>query len=703
MTRQYFGGNPKSPQVAARDWLVLGLNGPAAGQLYWFLDPNNCANVASQFNGTVAKQDRPGRGFYCGTTSAGYYTLNNGTDSKQGFLNATYDLAGGAVQLFTEVIGSHAVQTFFPGTSFFGTADDSTGPYYYYYDPVTASNPDLLNLQQIYSPEEAGNLRDQMNKDTNDSVRATLGVRGSLLSTEWKYTADFTYTENKLTEATHLAFTSKINAFYASIFGPNLGPDPIYGQPTYQVNYQQFYTPITPAEYASFTGYAYSHSRTDDSLGRVLLTNTSLFRLPGGDAGIALMVEGGRQAWEYDPDPRFLDGETYLYTAVGGAGHRTRYAGTAELRLPVISTLTLTASGRYDDYKVSDSSVSKLTYNLGLEYRPLQSLLLRGRYGTAFKAPTLSDEFQGQSGFFIGATDYYYCATKGYTVANGNLANCPQANQSVFGKTSGNPGLSPINAKVADVGVVWSPLERSALSVDYLHWSIKDEVFEQDSDQLLRTEAACRLGQLDINSPTCVAALSEVQRDPATGLITQIYTPKLNLSEEKLGALVFAANYLLLAGSAGSFKIDASYTRSLEHSEIRFPGDPQIDLLNNPFYSTEFGTKENLGVTWSLGRFSTTAYIERYGQTPNFVSQQTIAGYATRGAARLPPWTIANWSAEYEVLQGLSVNANINNLFNRSPPFDGSYRGIDNQPYNVLNYNDYGREYFVGFVYKLTK
>jgi len=138
----------------------------------------------------------------------------------------------------------------------------------------------LLNLQQIYSPEEAGNLRGQDGKDTINSIRATVGVQGSLWSTDWKYTVDMTYTENKLTEMTHMAFTSKIDAFYASIFGPNLGPDPIYGQPEYAVDYAAFYKPITPAQYASFTGYVNSYSRTEDSLVRAELTNGSLFRCP---------------------------------------------------------------------------------------------------------------------------------------------------------------------------------------------------------------------------------------------------------------------------------------------------------------------------------------------------------------------------------------------------------------------------------------
>ncbi len=688
--------------MAERDWLVLGLNGQPNGDLYYFLDPANCGNVANQYGGTVVKATRPGRGAFCGTTQAGYYTLDNGDESTQGYLHASDDINDN-IQLFTDILLNHDVTRFNHGTAFLDTADDGSSPYTYYSDPNVPGG-DLLNLQQIYTPEEVGNLRGQDDKDTNNSIRATIGIQGALWSTDWKYTVDMTYTENKLTEATHLAFTNAINDFYAPLFGPDLGPDPIYGQPQYAVDYAAFYKPITPAQYASFTGYATSYSRTEDSLARAQLTNSSLFALPGGNAGIALLIEGGGQGWEYDPDPRYLDGETYLYTATAGSGHRSRYAGTVEMRLPVIDKVTIDASTRYDDYRVSGENVDKFTYNLGIEFRPLSSLLIRGRYGTAFKAPTLSDQFQGTSGFYTdSATDYYTCTKQGFA---SHLADCPYANTSFFGTTEGNRQLKPITAKVADGGIVWSPFEHSAFTVDYLHWKINNEVEQQDSDQLLRTDSACLLGQLDINSPTCVTAISQVTRD-ANGLIVQIDTPKQNLSEETLNVVVFGLNYTWVTGVAGNFTFEGSYSNVLKHTFVQFAGDAEINFLDSPFYSTEFKTKENLSVSWDFHKFGATFYVERYGQTPNYAAALTVAGYygpdAAPGAARLGTWTIANMSAKYEVFPGLEVSANVVNLFDKSPPADDSYTGISNQPYNVFNYNDYGRSFFVQANYKLGK
>ena len=699
-TNHVFAGG-SSPQTANRDWLVDGYYGQPNGDLYYFLDPANCANVASQFGGTTGLQTRADRGQYCGSFNGGDYTISNGQENTDAYIHMSYDF-NSHVQVFTDVLLSHDVERFSTGTTFFSTADDSAGPYGYYEDPnvtgpLGGPTSDYLNLQHIFSPEEAGGLRNTMDKNTLNGIRATLGVKGDIFTSKWIYAVDFTYTQNKLTEVTSLAFEDEINNFYSSIIGPNLGFDPILGANVYSPNYAAFYTPITPAQYASFTGKATSYSYTEESLARAQLTNAQLFPLPGGNAGLALVVDGGGQGWNYAPDPNFLDGGAYLYTATAGSGHRSRYSGTAELKLPVAPMLTFDLSSRYDDYRVEGNSVDKFTYNIGVEFRPFHELLLRGRYGTAFKAPTLSDEFQGTSGFFTTGTDYYTCAKNGYTGAT--LSNCPQANESVFGTTSGTPGLKPIVAKMFDLGVVYSPVSQAKIAVDLIHWNISNEVEEQNSDQLLRVDSACLLGQLDITSPTCVQALAAVARD-SNGNLVSVSTPKINVAEESLNVLTVGADYVLDVGAAGSFAFDASYTDLLKHEFTQFAGDQTIDLLQSPFYSTDFKTKENVSVTWNFHSFSSTFYVERYGRTPNYLAGLTTDEYASPGAGRIGTWTLANFSAKYEIIPGLVVSANVDNVFNKAPPIDNSQPGITDQPYNSLNYNPYGRSFLVEANYK---
>src|SRR5690606_38640858 len=141
-------------------------------------------------------------------------------------------------------------------------------------------------------------------------------------------------------------------------------------------------------------------------------------------------------------DPETLESEIWGLTSVVGSGHRTKYALTSELRLPIWEPLTVSLSARYDSFDIAGNTVDKPTYSVGIEYRPIDSLLFRGKYGTAFRAPSLADAFQGLSGYYSFATDYYRCAQDGFEP--GNTDDCLWDSSQFFGTQSGNPDLEPI-------------------------------------------------------------------------------------------------------------------------------------------------------------------------------------------------------------------------------------------------------------------
>lgn len=695
LTQQYYNQG-STPQTAERDYLIYGIFGQANGNTYYFEDPANCANVSSQWGGTTHLYTRADHGQYCGTFYDGAFTTQNGDEQVQFYVHSTYDI-NDSTQIYGETLLSHDVVRFSIGPSGVSTDEDSSSPLAYFEDPRLGA--DYLNLQHLFSPEESGGLNDTFDKNTNNSLRGTLGIKGSLLS-NWRWLADMTWTDNKLTEETHLFLTQPIEAFFSNIYGPQLGFDPTLGAYEYQPNYANFYKPITPAQYSSFSANVPAYSYTEESMARAQITNRALFALPGGNAGLALQAEGGAQGWNYVPDPRFLDGGTFGYTSTAGSGHRSRYAGTAEMQLPILPMLKADISGRYDDYRVEGDNVDKATYNLSLEFQPVRQLLLRGRYGTAFKAPTLADEFQGVSGYYQSLTDYYTCYKNGYTPAT--VGNCPQFLESVFGSTSGNTKLQPITAKVWDLGTIITPVDKLSLTVDFIRYQIQNEVASADANKLLETEAACREGTLNISSPTCVAALADVTRD-SSGALISVYTPKQNVSKENLTTLVAELAYSFDLGGIGQIGLDASWTDMLQHYFQQFPGDPLLNYLDDPFYSTEFKTKANAELTWRKGPVSVTAYVERYGKTANYIAQEIPEGYGLPGAGDIAPWTLADFSVRYRPIPILELSVAVNNAFNAMPPADHSQFGILNQPYNVFDYNVYGHEFFLQATYKMGK
>ena len=701
LTRQYNEHGYSAP-VAGRDYLVYGYLDMAnqGFDFYHYAFPNgatSCDNVTGQFGGTEGHQFRNTAtgGDYCGSLySPGYATMANGKKSGQIYTHGTFDINDNT-QLYADVLYSKEKTSYNVGSSYtwWGTGTE----WGYYYDPDLDG---LVNLQRGFAPEDMGpeGYRNTMSTDTSESYSLTFGAQGTFGASNWDYDVGFTRTQYELDEKSWVRFADAIDGYFEEhVLGPQLGWDPYFGAyPVFQPNYAAFYTPMSQADFESISGFAHSKSKTSSNLLRAQVTNGSLFTLPGGDAGLAVVAEAGNQDWKYTPDPGFLNGDIWGQTAVAGDGDRDRYALTSELRMPLLKMLTATVSGRYDSYKTDDESLNKATYSLGLEFRPTDTLLFRGKYGTAFKAPTLSDLYQGLSGYYSFVTDYYQCAQAGFTPENVN--DCPTnfSDRQYRGSQAGNPDLEPINAKVWSAGAVWSPIDRLSLSVDYLHWDIEDEVTQQSANALTLQEYRCRTGLDDINSALCVQTLSQVTRAGGdVGNITGIYTPKINVSNETLNAVTLAANYAIEAGNWGDFNFRGSFTENLKHEYQQYAGDDVINLLTNPYWSSDPKRKADLSVGWSKGPFNTVAYANWFSQTPNYAATIADTGYATNRAGKLPSHITWNLSLGYHPIPQVELSFLVNNLFNKMPPQDGSYPGTVGSPYNDYNFDVYGRAIYL--------
>ena len=119
--------------------------------------------------------------------------------------------------------------------------------------------------------------------------------------------------------------------FVDHVLGPSQGLDPYYDTyPVFTPDYAAFYTLMSPEDLRSFTGFTRSRSKTSDDTLRAQVTNSSLFSMKGGDAGIALAAEAGRQEWRYVPDPRLMSGDIWGTTSVDGGRDRPSGSTSAE-------------------------------------------------------------------------------------------------------------------------------------------------------------------------------------------------------------------------------------------------------------------------------------------------------------------------------------------------------------------------------------
>lgn len=697
--------------------------GPGGAYLTYVTPPNGaatCSSLSNLYGGTTNYQSRPDRGppfdpatgaptgpgYYCGTQySPGYSTILNQDKAGTAYVNLKYHINDNT-ELYANILYNVSSIRYSSGPYFWETNIDGGGLF------INANTGTFDTYQHIFAPEEIGNWKLYSTRNMERTYNAWLGVRGGIGDSNWNYDVYFARSQQKLDQEQYWPMKNAVDTFFQNQFlGPELGVTS--GYPIYAPNDTNFYKALTPAQYATFNGLISSRNETYTQNINFQLTDSDLFELPGGSAGFAGLAQFGGQSWQNPNDPGVINGDFYGLTGTSGGGTRTNWAYAGELRLPFTKMLTADISARYDQYKNNGGGGTdgKVTYKATLEFRPIDTLLLRANYGTAFRAPDMSYVFGGKSGAFQpGLTDYYRCAKFQPTTP---LTQCSYyADQDPFILHTGNPELGSVTAKSWGGGVVWSPTSNFDIKADYYNIRITNEVQLQDTDELLKEDSACRLGQLDPNSPTCIAVESQVTRGPATGaqpyLLQQLHVFPINVASEHVSGVIASLNYKHDIGRFGSLDFAANYNVTLKHSFQQYPYDPTHDLLREPFYSTEFKSIANASITWDIGKFETTLFGTRFGKTPNYWSQQGPAGYTapctkpvngySQCTGHLPPWMIYNASVSYNITPSMKISGIVNNIKNSMPP--GDYSDNSSPYYNFTDYNAYGRQFWVEFDWK---
>ena len=674
-----------------------------------YVDPgqDTCSSLSNLYGGTTDYEYRPSRGYYCGSKyDSGYSTILNKNEGGTGYLNVKYKLNDSA-ELYANILYNVSTLTFSSGPYFWETNINGGGYF------IDANTGQFEVFQHIYAPEEIGSSKFYSEHQIDRSYNAFGGIRGTV-GTNWDYDIFYARSQTNLDDKNYWPLASNVENFFENQFlGPKLGT--YYGYPIYAPNVSNFYKAITPTQYQSIIGLIDTKSATWTQNINMQVSNTDLFELPGGSAGFAGLIQVGNQAWYNPTDPRVIAGDFYGLTGTSGSGYRNNYAFAGELRLPIASMLTADASLRYDHYDNQNvpGGEGKATYKLGLEFRPVDSLLFRGNYATAFRAPDMAYSFGGKSGFYTSVTDYYRCAV---LEPGTPLSDCNYNGEEVFAQHTGNPELNSITAKSYGFGTVWSPISDFNIKADYYNIKIKNEVEIQSLDQLMKDNAACLLGQLDPSSPTCVAAISQVERSPLTTgpgayQIQQLTVLPVNVANEHVDGILASLHYRYDFGRYGALLFAAQYNVLLTHKFQQYPSDPTLDLLRQPYYSSEFKNIGNASLTWDIDKFSTTVFFNRYGRTPNYYSQINTTGYATPcatasdGYTQCPgtvgPWMIYNASVSYDITDDMRISGIVNNLQDKKPPYDSTWNAA---PYfNIFNFNNYGRSYWIEFDWRFGR
>lgn len=625
--------------------------------------------------------------------------IRNADSNQSIYLNGTFDFTDN-LQGFAQFYHSRALATLASNTQFW----QSPGSFIYTPNIDSAAlgpgGGAFVQLQRIFTPDEVGGLGAQTTEIDEKTYDFAAGVRGTFADNRFDWDATISHSEYHLDTDRPRLLENAVNEYF---LGPQLGFDPYYYYyPQYELNLDRFYNPIDPATFQSLNTRVRDEAESSVTQFNVTISG-DIFELPAGPVGMAAVLEAADQEYRINPDPRTNPNYTgpepiYNLTSTGGGGDRSRYAAGIEFSIPILESLRANAAGRYDYYDDVSAISGAETWQVGLEWRPIDSLLIRGSYSTSFRAPDMHYIFADESGFFTQIFDEYACRRDGFD-PTANPSQCTGADYSyqVFGTRRGDPNLKAEKGDSMTVGFVWDLVENMSVSVDYYQIELRDAVGDI-SGLLFRNEADCLLGEtrdgtpVDPTSDACVFFTGLVSRGAGGPLggpdaVQQFESFPINQSLNRTSGIDATWRYQLDTDRYGNFTFALAWTHVLELEFQEFPGEEIEDIRDNPQYFN-FRSRMNGSVGWEKGDWNVNVYGTRWGSLPNWAE-----------TGRIAPHLLWNVNVAKEITNNMSVGLYVNNVFDKIAPNDPTF---NTYPYFWRAFSPVGREVFLQLDYRFN-
>ncbi|HLW74333.1 MAG TPA: TonB-dependent receptor [Gammaproteobacteria bacterium] len=299
------------------------------------------------------------------------------------------------------------------------------------------------------------------------------------------------------------------------------------------------------------------------------ISNSSLFSMPGGPAGVAFGVQDLEHDGTFQPDSvaengydSFNPGRTVLPTS-GRTEEKSEYA---ELDLPLVADapgfklLDLDLAGRHTNYNTYGGNN---TYRWGLKYQPNSDWLVRASWSQGFRAPDIQDLFAAGTNLSANIDDP--CTTANATTGAPHtpaptcaLKGVPpyiQPNQQINTLEIGNRNLKPETSVSKTLGFVYSPdaLPGFNFNADYYTITVQNVIQPLSGQTILDGCYTQTLAQS--NAADCALITRTAFGDVET-LKDQI----INNGALKTDGIDWGFSYAIPSTSIGDFKIELDDT-----------------------------------------------------------------------------------------------------------------------------------------------
>ncbi|MCV2359897.1 TonB-dependent receptor [Paucibacter sp. TC2R-5] len=571
---------------------------------------------------------------------------------------------------------------------------------------------------------------------TDKSYRAMAGVRGTLFGS-WDY-------------ETALSVAGSDSTVFQTVNINTVGVEKAFGPFTVDPVSKRSFIPDHPAyqfgvineKNAALIREAFptfdirSHTKLISLDGKI---EGKVATLPAGDVRAAFGYNLMRESFETPGNKDAADGHI---TQQGGSwfdGQRTIGALFSEAIVPITKSLEMDAAVRLDKYP---NFAANLAPKVGLKFRAMPELLLRGTYSQGFRAPNLAES--GEGGVFAqrgGMKDTIRC-NETNAIANQLKKSVDKADQdlgknllnsncsnNIAGLTPPNKDLKPETAKSGTLGLVFQPGKDFDISADYWLIQRRDEIIRQDFQELY-DQYAEKYGPTLAGAPgvirspitdtdrSNVAAAAAMCANPANaaactgkplnysvGLLAGMSNSYLNRGRTLVDGFDIDARGRFSLGEMGRLNlgIAATIMNRNKHDDALGDGFSQnyVGYYGQPKYRATFNAD------WRFQNFGSSLFVNYTGGTKwaydktdeenNNPTSCTAADVALPAnlCGGAPAFYTVNLGFNWEPIKTLNLGLNIKNVLNKQPEYDpNGWEG-----YNHAQ-NLFGRVFSVSASYK---
>ncbi|QDC39577.1 TonB-dependent receptor domain-containing protein [Sphingobium fuliginis] len=587
--------------------------------------------------------------------------------------------------------------------------------------PVFQGNPFIpARIEAALTPGQQFNIgkysgdsaKKPFTQERTDFWMATAGLEGNL-GDGWKWSVNYTHGSSRHSVDQHGLYDYQ--KAYAALDAvrdtngnivcrPTLSADPVIRARF--AGCQPLNIFLTGDAYTNQPGYDYatgtmSYDARIKHDAAALQFQGSPFELPGGPVDIVVGGEWRKQSLDLtsNSDPSRLDTAAerseyfaglrgvsstslfYWLTNVGQAqGSVTVKEAFGEINLPIVkdmpflNSLELNGAGRITDYSTSGQVE---TWKVGLTWKPVQDILLRGTISRDIRAPTLFDLFAGdQSGIGL--------LTDPVSGQSGNVSTV----------SGGNRLLDPEKAKTRTFGFVLTPrfLPGFSLSADYFNLKIDGAIGTLDTTRIVQNCVA------NASAPECAL----ITRPSPTAFPSLVRIAAANIARLETAGVDIDASYATRLGN-GNFSARAYVSWLDKYVTQQSAAVPAYDsagygINNGPIARPKWRGTLNLNYVSDGGL--TIFVSEQYTGPVKVGSREPNNNYS--GAKAPSVWyTDLTISQKIEGWGGsLEPFITINNLFDRDPPLVAADIPGVNLPTIISTYDTVGRAFTAGVRFK---